>query len=72
MSKSELLKELIGAANEPCVWTEDEGGNWNTGCDNSFVIIEGSPAENKMRFCCYCGKPITEKPYVDTVSESES
>lgn len=23
-------------------------------------ITEGTPSENKMRFCCYCGRPINE------------
>lgn len=47
-----------------CKWTEDDLGLWNTECENMFVIGDGSPRENKMNFCCYCGKPIEQIDYV--------
>lgn len=48
-----------------CTWTEDEDGNWETGCDQIFVLIEGTPKQNGMNYCCYCGKRIVEERYND-------
>jgi hypothetical protein len=48
---------------EQCVWAEDFDGNWDTMCQQSFVFIDGSPSENKMKFCCYCGKELVEKKF---------
>jgi len=39
-----------------CRWTQDEDGVWQTSCGGSYEIIEGTPRDNKMRFCCFCGK----------------
>ena len=43
-----------------CIWTADEEGNWSTSCDNLHCIIGGTPKENLMEFCCYCGKHLKE------------
>ena len=32
-------------------------GTWFTDCGHAFNLEAGAPAENKMKFCCYCGKP---------------
>lgn len=47
-----------------CQWFEDgDGGPWETKCGHHFEIIEGTPSENSMRYCCFCGKPLVEVPY---------
>jgi hypothetical protein len=46
---------------EECAWREDEG-YWETGCKNEFTINEGTPEENGMKFCCFCGKKIAQFP----------
>ena len=39
-----------------CVWEDEHGeGNWTTGCDNIFILLEGNPFDNEMKFCPYCG-----------------
>ncbi|HXS04866.1 MAG TPA: hypothetical protein VN731_10345 [Rhodanobacter sp.] len=43
-----------------CSWSQDQDGNWLTDCDNIFVITEGTPSENDMKFCCYCGEELAE------------
>ena len=43
-----------------CTWTEDDDGNFETTCGEMFVLITGTPYENSMRFCCYCGSPLVE------------
>ncbi len=49
----------------PCAWVEDENGVWETSCGHAFELNEGTPSENELRFCGYCGKLIKEKAYVD-------
>lgn len=55
-----LRKALTEATanNDVCVWQGDD--NWNTGCGHHFIIIDGGPTDNSMKFCCYCGKAIKE------------
>jgi hypothetical protein len=50
-----------------CVWKEDSEGNWMTGCRETYIIITGTPEENRMKFCVYCGKPISQKLYEEAV-----
>ena len=46
---------------EECAWREDEGV-WETDCGETFVLNDGTPYENGMRFCCFCGKGIAQFP----------
>lgn len=42
-----------------CRWTYDEDIDaWETECGDTFCFIMGGPAENNVRFCHYCGKPL--------------
>jgi hypothetical protein len=46
-----------------CVWSQmgyEYGDTFETTCGNAFVFIEGSPEENDMHYCCYCGKSIKQ------------
>lgn len=46
-----------------CRWVQDEWeGSWNTSCGHSFSIIDGTPTDNDMKFCCYCGGSIPPQP----------
>ena len=44
-----------------CDWIDDDSadGAWATSCGGLFVLNDGTPAKNRMAFCCYCGKPLT-------------
>lgn len=49
-----------------CEWEEDElnCGCWQPSCGGDlFVLDSGTPEQNKMAFCCYCGEPLIQKPY---------
>lgn len=49
---------------ETCIWIEhedNEQGYWDTGCEASHLFFGGTPADNKFKFCPYCGKPIQEE-----------
>jgi hypothetical protein len=43
-----------------CTWTWEEEGAWNTSCANQFVVNNGTPSENGMIYCCYCGRKLKE------------
>lgn len=44
-----------------CTWTDPDGeGNYDTECGNRFVVIQGTPSDNEMGWCCYCGREIKE------------
>lgn len=60
----QLAEALLKGANpNACEWKEDADGNWDTECGECFCFADGTPTENKARFCPYCGKPIREKRY---------
>ena len=42
-----------------CRWVEEEEC-WATQCGNAFVIIDGTPSDNEMVYCPYCGKEILD------------
>ena len=47
-----------------CDWIDDDSadGAWATSCGHLFVLTDGgTPAQNRMAFCCYCGKPLTSE-----------
>lgn len=50
------------AAKHICTWTED-GDMWETTCGNAFSINDGTPKDNDMKFCCFCGKTLEEDRY---------
>ena len=55
-----------------CKWTEDFEGNWETSCDNMFTLNAGTPSDNGMKYCCYCGKPLREVRYVEEAVEGDN
>ena len=52
------LQEIVNAESH-CAWSAD-GWLHRTSCGESFAIVDGTPIENDMRFCCYCGKALSE------------
>ena len=61
-----LAQALIGkcGSKEQCGWTREseDSDTWATGCGEYFTINEGTPKDNQMKFCCYCGKEIIAAP----------
>jgi hypothetical protein len=44
---------------QTCEWRYDEYScDYDTDCGNTFVMIDGTPQDNGMIYCAYCGKPI--------------
>ncbi len=62
---------LQAAPAEPqptCVWHQDgdeTSDTWATQCGKYFSLNDGSPSENHMNYCHYCGKPLEELPFTD-------
>lgn len=53
---SEWLEGKPPTKSDACEWTQDaDDGSWDTACGNKFYIENGTPEENDMLFCCYCG-----------------
>lgn len=42
-----------------CLWNNADEC-WETTCGHSFEINDGTPAENDMKYCCYCGGKVEE------------
>jgi hypothetical protein len=61
---SDLERGRDDKLKETCIWakTEDvyDDDLWSTSCGQEYYIIDATPSENHMRFCCFCGKKIEE------------
>lgn len=57
-----MTKKPKTRAVKACCWSQDDefSDAWSTGCGEMFVLNEGTPKENEMRFCCFCGEKIEQ------------
>ncbi len=48
---------------ETCEWhlEEEDANSWASECGHSFWFEEGDPKENKMKFCPFCGRNLTQR-----------
>ena len=54
---ADQMRQAYAAGREArpvCLWNNADGC-WETTCGNAFEINDGTPAENNMTYCCYCG-----------------
>jgi hypothetical protein len=52
--------EAIEGQQKQCQWVYDDvDGFYQTSCGNAFWFDTGTPAENKAKFCCYCGAALS-------------
>ena len=52
------------AAPETCTWHQDgdsDSGLYATSCRYYFNLEDGTPEDNKMQWCCYCGKKLAQE-----------
>lgn len=51
-----------GNSQPTCWWVKDvcaiEGDTWLSICGRRWILASGGPAENKIRYCHGCGKPV--------------
>lgn len=50
----------MATSKKTCLWTGDFEGFWETECDNTFVLNEGTPVQNDFKYCPYCGRKIAQ------------
>lgn len=44
-----------------CVWSQDGGDDWRTGCGRYFTLNDQqTPEDCAMKFCYHCGKPLEQ------------
>ena len=61
-ARKKLRKAITTALTQKeCAWTYDWDDQWETNCGNRFEFVDGTPTENKMEFCCYCGGKLVEE-----------
>jgi hypothetical protein len=58
IANKHLVKVECGWTRTPSI-IEDED-TWTTLCGNVWMFEEGTPQDNGMKFCCYCGRPIVQ------------
>jgi hypothetical protein len=51
------IADMLERYSTSCRWTHDDAdhGVWTASCGHAWQILDGTPGENGMRFCCYCG-----------------
>ena len=60
--KELVIKHLEGIVSIPCEWTVTsnyEDAYWDTSCGEAFVFEEGTPEDNSMKYCPFCGRKLT-------------
>ena len=64
----EAITALRAALERPseCRWLQDgdeDSGTYMASCNQRyFSVVDGTPKDNHMEHCCYCGKPLVEVP----------
>jgi hypothetical protein len=66
MDAARALRAALEQPNE-CRWLQEgdeESDTWAASCGRHryFSLNEGTPKDNHMKHCCYCGKPLVEVP----------
>ena len=49
---------------DTCTWHQDgdsDSGVYATSCGHCFSLEDGTPEDNKMAHCCYCGKKLVQE-----------
>ncbi len=56
---------------EKCVWTVEHEGDWyTTDCGFTFVLTDGTPSENGVKYCLFCGRHLKENHKERTLDAS--
>lgn len=46
-----------------CDWECDSDGPWNACSGHTFEFFDDGPAANGFKYCPFCGRMLTEKPF---------
>jgi len=65
LKAQDALRAALEQPNE-CHWLQDgdeDSGTYMASCNQRyFSVVDGTPKDNHMEHCCYCGKPLVEVP----------
>jgi len=56
--------EAALAKPDTCTWFQDgdsDSSMYQTSCRKYFDLTDGTPEDNKMQWCCYCGKKLVQE-----------
>jgi hypothetical protein len=58
--RDEAMRPLQEKNDATCIWRIDDANEntWEGECGNSWIFDDGTPADNSMRFCPFCGKKL--------------
>ena len=65
----ETCRMVVERVQEKCRWKQDDTGDWFTRCGEGWTFTDGGVAENRIKFCPYCGKPIEAVEYKEPMEE---
>jgi len=57
---------------QTCTWQQDgdsDSGVYGTSCGRYFNIEDGTPEDNRMAWCCYCGKKLAQELITENEDE---
>jgi hypothetical protein len=62
----DALRAALAQQDEPetCTWHQDgdsDSGTYSTSCGHYFNLEDGTPEDNEMSHCCYCGKKLAQE-----------
>jgi hypothetical protein len=63
VAENEALRAAL-AEPDTCTWYQDgdsDSGMYGTSCRRYFDLNDGTPEDNKMKWCCYCGKKLKQE-----------
>ena len=56
----QTIQEFQSKSEEVCEWTliDEDFNAYDTSCKSPWCLENGTPSDNKMNYCTYCGKKI--------------
>ncbi len=56
---------MVVTTNEACHWDQEDLDSdcYSTDCGHYFNVTDGTPDDNEMRFCCFCGRRLVAIAY---------
>ena len=62
----DALRTALAQQDEPetCTWHQDgdsDSGVYATSCRRFFNLDDGTPEDNRLAWCCYCGRKLLQE-----------
>ncbi len=55
----------MSSTTKACHWDQEDLDSdcYVTDCGHYFSVPDGTPEDNEMRFCCFCGRRLVARAY---------